>query len=109
MDNEADRRAKEKAGKTQGGGGGERVGDVASPEFTGRAGLINSREQAQQQSIVDTKAQQETDQESERLLRRSTPSFKTLGEKEVALKAAVKAGNYGLASQINKSPPFRKY
>ena len=109
FDAEAKRRADEKAGKPQGGGGGERVGEPASPDFTGRAGLANVREQAEKQKAIDTQAQQELDQENERLLRRSTPSFKTLAEKEAALRAAVKAGNYGLASQINKQPPFRKY
>jgi hypothetical protein len=109
FDAEAERRAQEKAGKPQGGGGGERVGETASPDFTGRAALGNVREQAEKQKAIDTQAQQELDQENERLLRRSTPSFKTLAEKEAALRAAVKAGNYGLASQINKQPPFRKY
>lgn len=108
-DLEAERRAKEKTGQTQGGGGGERVGETASPDFTGRAGLANVREQAEKQKAIDTQAQQELDQENERLLRRSTPSFKTLAEKEAALRAAVNAGNYGLAGQINKQPPFRKY
>ena len=109
FDAEAKRRADEKAGKPQGGGGGERVGETASPDFTGRAALGNVREQAEKQKAIDTQAQQELNQENEKLLRRSTPSFKTLAEKEAALRAAVKAGNYGLASQINKQPPFRKY
>jgi hypothetical protein len=109
FDAEAKRREQEKAGKPQGGGGGERVVETASPDFTGRAALGNVREQAEKQKAIDTQAQQELDQENERLLRRSTPSFKTLAEKEAALRAAVKAGNYGLASQINKQPPFRKY
>lgn len=102
---------KERAAKAAATGGYQPsgTGEAASPEFTGRAGLAGVGSQIQQQRAAEAQAKQETDYETEKLLRRTTPAFNTLAEKEAALRAAVKAGNYGLASQINKSPPFRKY
>lgn len=103
--------AKEAAAKAAatGGTGGEKTGEASSPQFTGRAGMAGIGEAQQQQRAAEAQAKQETDYETEKLLRRSTPSFKTVAEKEEALRAAVKAGNYGLASQISKSPPFRNF
>ena len=103
--------AKEAAAKAAatGGAGGEKTGEASSPQFTGRAGMAGIGEAQRQQRAAEAQAKQETDYETERLLRRSTPSFKTVAEKEEALRAAVKAGNYGLASQISKSPPFRNF